>query len=305
MRSTPALAAELSLAMLVGCELVREPTALVVPDHVVEVHSMLVAGESRATLLLTRTLQVNGGEVRVRGVPGAEVRVNGGGQVVSLRNATSVEDCVEDFDSFTHGRLEGGCYVGAVEGGVAPGARYDLRIDLPAGGTVTGAVEVPEPLIIRSPGPGATLEFQPWPAQASVTPRLTLRWTRRSDARVILSVDTGLPECVATLHLDGSNDDLDTQLDLTGRDSAEVRGGTLFSHLGPFGSGRCRLGELPIELDGALLLVVFDTEYSRHPPLAFASSAVRSADAAIGVVGGLGVFAASAMTRIPVRLLLR
>src|SRR5690606_28245897 len=152
---TRAAAACAVLATLGGCELMREPTPLDAVPEMIAVHALLVAGQDAASVLLTRPDRHDPGGTSADPVPGASVRLIRGEQSIEL---VPGGDCAQRFGSSTEPDLSAGCYTGAVPGGIVPGARYELEVTLPGGGTITGATTVPEPPTLLAPAPGAEIE---------------------------------------------------------------------------------------------------------------------------------------------------
>ncbi|MGH7555814.1 MAG: hypothetical protein ACREMQ_22665, partial [Longimicrobiales bacterium] len=114
-------------AMLTGCELVRDPTPLEVTIERVAVHSVLVAGDTQAVVMLTRIPAARRGQpIRVLPVTNASVRITGAGRTASLRATGQWRDCLQEFGGvFAEPEtLKDGCYVGIVPGGIVAGEVY-------------------------------------------------------------------------------------------------------------------------------------------------------------------------------------
>lgn len=312
-----------------GCEIIRDPTAIVVDDGPVAVHAMLVAGERRVAVLVTRYESVDqasgmfGPAYRLVPVAGADVRVASGGRSITLAAGAADEDCFTLGDPIvteTPDSLAPGCYTGATDA-IVPGAQYQLNITLPDGTAVTGEAEVPAPVVVRTPNPGATIEVRTWYDPADLAPPHPLAWTGTQPDHALklrLEADTEFLD-PGTFGLEGCRrawtpQELDvglqepqaqvgfvpglfdrvmlSSIDLTARDSADIDGWYLFCD-----------GPLPTELDGTLQLAVFDLEYALYLDRLARSESILLEDASAGVSGAVGVFTATAITRLPVRLL--
>lgn len=291
-----------------GCDLVRDPTAIDVDDGPIAVHAMLVAGERRIAVLVTRyeSGEEFGRTHRLVPVPGADVRVTGADQTITLDVDGTAESCI---DNGAYGvtevpaSLASGCYTGWAEDAVVAGAQYALHISLSDGTIVTGEAEVPLPVTVRTPEAGARIEVRSGYPESDTAPPHPLAWSHAGPDRAVrlwLEVDlencqgpwtTQEPESGGLRHPAFG---FPRAIDLTGRDSAEV-GGWFLSCNGP----------PPDEVDGTLQLAVFDLAYAEYLDTLARSESIALADASIGVSGAVGVFAAAAITRVPVRVIIR
>jgi len=137
-----------------GCEFLREPTFIDPPDDLLQVHSVLHGGADTVKVLVSRS-GVSGSQSVVTLVSGARVRIAGGGAEVTLREAPAgFSGCVNRFDPMGPNTGEPvmgpGCYAAVLPGGVRPGERYLLTVELTDGTRVTGETVVPTlPEIVR------------------------------------------------------------------------------------------------------------------------------------------------------------
>jgi hypothetical protein len=293
------------VATLPACELVRDPTPLEVTTERVAVHSVLIAGDSQAVVMLTRIPAVSRGQpLRPLPVSGATVRITGAGRTVSLGATGRWQDCIEEFAgaSAEAETLKDACYVGIVPGGIVGGEVYELRVDRTSSADIiTGRTEMPRPVEIRSPAAGATLEFRTDATSPPSVPALALTWSDPPAGHALhLRLKINHPTCFNSglVEVDGRGQDIHvstgTSLDLTGRDSVSVRGWYL----------SCAPLPSATQFDGALHFALYDASYTRHS-LIYGPSSLPLEDVSIGLNGAIGVFGSVAVARLPVRVIRR
>lgn len=291
-----------------GCDLVRDPAAFDVDDGPIALHAILVAGQRQIAVLVTRYESGGGFDqpAPLVAVPGATVRVTGAGQTVVLDADGTVEGCIEEdayFGLEVPASLAPGCYTGRAEDAIAAGGQYALHISLDDGTIVTGEANVPLPVTVRTPEAGARIEIRSAFTESDVAPRQPFAWSDAGPDRAVwlwLEIDYENCQGPWTMQEPERSGFFDPAfgslraVDLTGRDSAEVGGWYLGCN-----------GPPPDEIDGALRLAVFDVGYARYLDTLARSESIALADAALGVNGAVGVFTAAAVTRVPVRLIVR
>lgn len=291
--------APLVLILIGGCELAREPTPFEIDDEAVAVHAMLVAGEPRIAILVTRfePPYQQGGNPRLLPVAGADVHVTGAGHTVTPVGDQPTEDCLDDRSFWWPDStpLSPGCYTAEVEGGIRAGAAYELHIVLPNGDVVTGSTEVPDPIAIRSPAEGSRLEvYREFPDGQPLQP-FPLTWRDAGPDRAVhLNLEAYHPDC-SLIYVFTPNNSGQTSMNLTAQDSANVEGWVVSCHPQP------TIGEI----DGALNLAVFDTAYAHYFDHASSRGSLEPWQASLGVAGASGLFVAAAVARLPVRLVFR
>lgn len=296
MRTLRFAVAAIAAAGIAGCELTRSPTDFGIPDRVI-VESILLAGDTTARVLI-RTIPGDYNPFSPFGadlipVTNATVRVVVDGDTVPLLAdpAATTNECVIGGASpqTPAGELLGGCYVGLLPAPVASGAEYELIIDIPSVGHVTGRTVVPEPPLIATPAVDAevvaTIDFTrdlPFTVEwAGPTQRMNVEVNAVSlDSRcnamavsdVVSSFGIGLPPVT-----DGSN------------------------HTEPTVNVTCD-GTVPAEIAGELIVTVYDTAYSRY--FRAFSDNHRPVDAIAGMDGPvIGAFGSAASARRPVRFI--
>lgn len=279
---------------LAACELVRDPLHIQTSRAVTIVHAVLIAGDSTASILLARSPRVAPGrDPALQPIDSARVTLTGNDRTFALLQRDSASDCFRDHRSGPPTRLPGNpsCYAGAAPVPIQPGQRYHLRIVLPRTDTVvTASTVVPRPIQITAPPDLPTLVF-PRPGNASsVQPVLDLAWNDPDPAAALhLRLIVPHDECLPII-ADGTAAGLG--LDLTGRLSVAIRGALL----------PCNADVL--DRDGAqLFFIAWNSDYARYLKI-FSHNSIPFDDAASGLSGAIGVFAAVALTRVPVRLTL-
>lgn len=286
---TRAAAACAVLATLGGCELMREPTPLDAVPEMIAVHALLVAGQDAASVLLTRPDRHDPGGTSADPVPGASVRLIRGEQSIEL---VPGGDCAQRFGSSTEPDLSAGCYTGAVPGGIVPGARYELEVTLPGGGTITGATTVPEPPTLLAPAPGAEIEGRVSP-ELEPAPFVAAWGADPPDRRTAVGLRAGRPECITMLRVDTWG--VAHYLDVTGATSATLRTGLV----------QCGEGT-PAHLDAHLVLAVYDANYDEYTRAALGNVyGIAGNQTAAGIRGAAGVFGSTAAASVPVVLVRR
>lgn len=291
----------LTMACFAACEIVREPTPFEVDEDAVSVHAMLVAGERRITVLITRFDHAGpganppDGNLRLVGVSGAEVHVAGAGQSLTLAGDQPAEACIHYFFSYDDRfPLSAGCYAADVDAGIVAGTAYVLKIALSRGGIVTGSAEVPAPITIRSPQAGTTLEVAERPWDEQPLQPFPLAWDNPgADRPVHLGLEVHHPDCgqgIPRVPFFGQF------IDLTGRDTADVGHWAVL----------CTLAPASNELRGTFNLVAFDLTYANYlEEFTGGGPALDRPRASFGLTGASGIVAGGAVTRLPVRILIR
>lgn len=152
-----------ALAGVAGCDFVRDPLALEPTGVRVHVHSLVVTGTEWISVLLTRPFgDATVSPSEIARVSGATVRVDDGEWTYDLEEAAvDAPPCFAEriSHSYTHrkpppGQAGEGCYSVRVPGGVRPGVRYTLDVELPDGGTATGVTTAPPALTLEAPESG-------------------------------------------------------------------------------------------------------------------------------------------------------
>lgn len=290
-----------------GCDIVRDPMTLDVDDGPIAVHAMLADGERRIAVLVTR--YESPGELdrtpRLVAVAGADVRVTGEGQTITLDSDRTAEGCI-DVDPYgvneVPAPLAPGCYTGRAEDAIVAGAQYELHISLDDGTIITGETEVPRPVTVRTPEAGARIEVRSIYPGDDPAPLYALAWSHVGPDRAVrLWLEVDYEDCQGPWTTENPDSSAfwgpafgpSEGIDLTGRDSADVGGWYLACN-----------GPTPDEIDGALRFAVFDLAYARYLDTLAQSTSIALPEASLGVSGAAGVFAAAATTRVPVRLIL-
>jgi hypothetical protein len=160
-----------------ACDFIREPTVVGPQTRQLLVHSVLSAGSDTVRVLLTRT---EGGQVSYAPipVPGARVRIAGGGAEVLLGEAPEGFGRCLDLraDPSPLPPVAGpGCYAAVLAGGVRPGVRYTLEVEVPGAERASGQTTVPAVPEWILPAEGARVESR-WSRGTGLTDSLLLHW---------------------------------------------------------------------------------------------------------------------------------
>ena len=254
-------------------------------DPLTHVHAMLVAGAESASVFITRpapgvTIGDVGGQIASVPIHGAIVTLRADGLVAVLREDTSdAPPCVRPSEYRLEPTLteRGGCYVAHIQGGILPGAVYDIAITLPDGTSVHGTTTVPRVPIITAPEAGSEFDA------TSRDETLTITWVSARSEYAEVEIQ--------------ANDDcrISTQpISLTVHDD----GGSVRVRRWPgwfcHGTG---------VHDTELLLSLYDSSYAAfRRELARSDNAIRLSRSSFGLTGAIGIFSSTSMATLPVRV---
>lgn len=278
-----------TIAVLAGCDFIREPTVLDDVEREVTVHSILLAGSDTVAVLLTTVVFESGDLIPTTSAPvvGATVRlVDQDGGVLHLEpqgvgeNACAANKGLPWWPNEAPWveRLGAGCYVAAVPGGIRAGGRYELIVDLAAGARIEGAAVVPDAPTIIAPAAGTEL------SGAKREERFLIRWSGiGEDQHIQLTFASPDSAC----HIFGGWESF-------GTDSMTV----------PVPHFHCGSDEVPSRIDARLRLTAFDTVYTRYlyRSRAHDGNALRRDVASAGLSGAPGIFAGAAVAEVPVTI---
>ncbi|HEV2735805.1 MAG TPA: hypothetical protein VGV85_13245, partial [Longimicrobiaceae bacterium] len=300
-RTLPLLAAILAAA---ACE--APPTDLGSGKADVVVHGILHAGSDTAAVLLTSApyarvdWNANLGLDRLRG---AQVRILDGARTVPLPEAPAgFPDCLREPEMELNGRVppaREGCYTARLPAAIRSGARYELRVELPGGRSLTGAATVPEPPTILAPAERARVPARGrLDADSSFVPdsllvgiaRIPVRWRQVPG----MGYDVNLQ--VAAAFRNGARlRDVRCLTDPAhGFNPRALRADSLLfvlQYVNCYAPGVRRPWD---SVHVRVRVTAYDSVYARHVQEVFNRQSVRFDRAAAGVEGGLGVFAAAA-----------
>jgi uncharacterized protein DUF4249 len=284
LKRAPVVAA--ALALCVACE--RTPTQIVPQDSRIIVYSLLRTGQDSVRVFVSRvdTRGTNPTESPLVPVLNARVRIVHGADTVTLATPT---DCVDDTQSpFPNESLNEGCYAGVVAGGVRPGERYELFVDVDDE-KARGVAVVPALPVIHSPAPGMTLQYSR-PLQSATTSYVLVRWSGTGpDRRIEVGLRPARRECKADI-MRGIDQWGTHRLVLFATDTVTV---------GVY-DVQCPDSTQSI-VPAELLLTAYDTAYTGYwRRLQFPT--LRPEDASVGLTEGLGVFAAAASVTVPITI---
>lgn len=291
-----ALGAASALAVLGGCDMLYDYRPLGAVEELVAVHAILVEGHDTAAVLVTRVDADGSSWPPVSPLAGATVRVVGGSSSIVLPPAASEAACVASEPFPIPGAqdpdLTAGCYVASVPGGIAAGARYELEVALPDGGTVQGATTIPRVPALFEPAPGAELDVGT-PDASGVPEPFVARWSAVAPGRrAEIALQADAPGCVAMLRI--GTDASTNFIDVTGADSAVLRTGLV----------ACS-GPAPAQMSARLVLTVYDAHYTDYADAMAGDRPVPRERAAAGVQGAAGVFGSAVRASVPVVLVRR
>ena len=194
--------------VMTACE--RQPTPIELLDDQLVLHSMLVAGDNIAAVLLTRARSTNGvyDEQISDPATGARVMLSyGTTTLMLLPQSDTLNRCVtyqSQIDFFGRGEdpqkdayLRPGCYVARVPGRIQGGMGYTLHATIAGEGAITGTTMVPSQPLIRTPGYDAILPVHS--PQANV-PHLPVAWSMSANtSHSTVGLLLNRQECRATL----------------------------------------------------------------------------------------------------------
>lgn len=284
----------LSVALVAGCDYLRDPVLVDFPGETVVVHSLLHAGSDTVKVLLQQSTPARGDSAAaLLPLSGAEVRIVGGGsEVLLVEGPEGFSACVNrDRGSLTPNPAERGCYAAVLPGGVRSGKRYVLTVNLANGPQVTGETTVPAAPEVLAPV-----------ANARITVRNFARSPRPSLAnilvRAILPPETGALGA-RLVNIRGHFQEYSTAAMCEVDHGAPVSS-TDSLHLRIFTPLRCRKGTdgqpIRAQPDSAmaqLRVVAYDSAYARFADVKF-NETVRHTRASAGVQGAFGVFGSAA-----------
>lgn len=281
----------LVLLSLTACELVRDPMAVPLTEDRVSVHSVLMAGDTTARVLLSlvpATADPFDPFALPQWIPvtNAHVRLTRGADtlVLTVDSDTTVNACFGGpmYNQTPARELREGCYTAPVPDGIAGGAEFGLLIDLPGRGRVVGNTIIPVPPAILQPQSGATL-----PQAQGGEPTFPVEWSGVEDARAaeltLAARDSG---CV--VHLTAG-----VFVRVASRVLLDVSSVDIGAVV------QCTEPVEPVAAD--IVLTAYDAAYSRH--LQRFGDNVPMSEAALGFTGpAIGVFGSGATARQPVWL---
>lgn len=278
-----------AVVLLSACR--HDPLAEVELRESTSLHAVLRAGSDTAAVLLLR-YDPRSAEPFQR-LSGADVAISSAGELARLREAPEgFRDCVRSRDVFLPDpAIRSGCYAARLPGPIRSGESYRLRVALPGGDSVTGAVVVPAAPVIVSPAEGLVIRTPP-PGQLLVPPssRFTAKWTVPKDvARIEVGLVTSAvfwqgrrlagAACIVSAGF--------PEEDHTSADS-------LVYSIGQVG---CQRGSEPVQWDSLavrLVVTAYDTAYARYAAEVLSNGSVRGGRASAGIQGAFGVFAGAA-----------
>jgi hypothetical protein len=272
-----------------GC--VRDPVTLQLDQESLSVHSVLVAGEDRAAVLVTlvRASDQFGFGAAARPVTNATVRLTADGQTYQLvANQASRSACMARYQgSSLPPEIAQGCYAATVPGGLRSGVTYDLEIDAGERGLVRGRTVLPNVPQFLTPAPNTRIRLDGFnPAAPPTTVRWSgvqpKRWTELYAEALTAQCDAYLAETGET---GGSN-----LIETMEADSVRIRLGDSGCNVPPEG--------MPAEFR----LMAYDSNYTRYAELNFGRNATPERGASVGITGAVGVFGAAARARLPIVL---
>jgi hypothetical protein len=286
------------LTALAGC---AEPTPLEFSAERLAVHSVLHAGATEALVLLTRVRPPAdpASHARYEPLSGAEVLVLRGADTLRLHEgAAGFRDCRVADEGPPATAPGAGCYAARFGQRIRSGERFELRVRLPAGGTVRGAVVIPPAPELLAPEPGARVEAVPGSHPGGSATTLDVRWRPQPEAGrlelTVFSLQGGCGVGVGNTH-------------------PEVNF-VLLPHPGaahaalPFTYARCLRDGAPVPWDSfpaAVRVTAYDTAYARYAREVLTSGWVPVGRASAGVEGALGVFAGAAAVERPIHIVPR
>ncbi|CAN5300761.1 hypothetical protein BH24GEM2_BH24GEM2_06480 [soil metagenome] len=291
----------LGVALIVGgCEFLREPTPLEFTDEQVMVHGVLEAGADTVAVLLTRVRPGRQGSSGPEVLPlsGVEVRITGGGSSVRLAEAPAgFGACLRARDTTGQGpRVFGlGCYAAVIPGGIRAGERYELLVGAP-GGEIRGTVTVPARPVILRPDENARFVIRRESRDERGLGEVAVRWTAPAS---VAGIELNLVAAAVFeqgRQVPGAACRIERPVGLIypverGDSASVVIYNPIFCH-----QPTSATTERAVEQDSIhtrLLVVAYDTAYTRYATLPSGSSVQRDRFAA-GITGALGVFAGAA-----------
>lgn len=177
----------LAALVITGCDFVRIPTTIDDFEERIQVHSILTVGDTAVAVFITRTqrpmrVENEWGNTLFYSIPepveGAHVSLLVAGDSIQAVAGTAENPACRVETRFGIPPVDylPACYRAGVPGGVRTGQSYELRIQLPDGGRVTGEAIVPEPPVILKPVSGNAFRERVEP--------ILLRWEPLGDPTV-------------------------------------------------------------------------------------------------------------------------
>lgn len=281
-----------TIALLPACDFTREAPLLVEGEQIA-VYSLLRAGSDTVSVFIVRApVNTDPGEPPFFPVSGADVRITTpAGETLTLTEAPEIEACFLPERAIVEEFTSSGCYRAAVPGGVRPGGRYTLRVELPGGGEVRGEAVVPERpeiLALVDTNPGFAVRFD---APAAAARLQILVRALRENCRVQLGE-------ASTGNLQGGG----SSIIITDATRNRVRIVLAEAECeGPEGE--------PVPVDSlplGLTLVAYDSAFARYAERVLdPEGAVLTSGVSAGLTGALGVFGGASSDRVRVVLIFR
>lgn len=303
----------LSTFLLVGCSFLREPSPVELSGEEILVHSLLLAGSDTVSVYLTRTRPGTATSApTIQPISAADVRITG--PAVSMRLEETSPGSPQCFLEFAPpSPTQPGCYGATLPGGVQSGSGYELRIQLPGGGSVEGMAVIPQPMTLLAPQPEAQVLIRPPDASR---PELLgfafvlTRWSRPGDtgrvqfdaqSLAVFQNEVRVPNASCRLDVSAFSNREVESVDARATDSAHVV-------IRVINCVENILSPTPRQLDpdsvqARFRVTAFDTAYTRYAEALSKNSVARSQLSA-GVRGALGVFAGAAVTERRIMLVL-
>jgi hypothetical protein len=299
----------LLIGLTTGCDFLREPSPVELSGEEVLVHSLLLTGSDTVSVYLTRSRPGRGTPVPViQPISGADVRIVGsGGSVRLAEDPPGLPRCFVQ-NTGLQPATQPGCYGAFLPGGVKPGARYELQIALPGGGTIEGTAVVPQPLVILTPEHQHRILAQtPNSERPEIYGSVQTRWGGSGDVgRVQFGIES-LAVLRNGVRVPSASCGFETTsvvprgVDARATDSAFVGFQVLNCFEEP-ASGTLRPIE-PDSIQARFVITAFDTAYTRYAEV-ISKDAVERRHLSVGVRGALGVFAGAATSEQRITVLL-
>lgn len=277
-----------------GCGITHEPTPLEFDRTFISLHAVLVSGEERAAVLLTRATPSDVAYLphRVEPVPGATVLLSGAGQTFVLQPSNAAPDACGRSE-LPHPSLSPACYVATIPGGIRAGVSYTLEATLPDGGQVHGEATIPAPPAVRTSEPNPILVTASFGTGQDEQEAVAVSWDPLP-ARGVTTLSIRLEDRDCEVWVRTGEASAVASLDVTGRSSIGVRAQQVFCIDGPAeGTHAARLR-----------VVHYDDSYSAY--LATTDDASTPVEQlSWGLTGAAGVFAGAGASDIAVTVVQR
>jgi hypothetical protein len=278
-----------------ACDLTREPTPLALEREFIAVHSVLLAGDERASVLVSRARPSDDPAVphHAEPVAGATVRLSVSGSTVTLEPSLAEPDrCAPPM--YPHSGFGPGCYSAEIPAGIAAGQTYSLEVVLPGGGIVTGATTIPAAPVVRTDVADPTLVTAWFGTGSDEQAPVSLSWQPAPETLLeVVSVRLHDDTCQVWIRPDDGDGAVE-YIVLNGRSRVDVRAERVF----------CAQGTSEGTYAGELRVLRYDGRYTQYA--AAAGDASVPIDAlAFGLTGAAGVFAAATVASAPVTVVQR